>query len=504
MRVKSISLENFRAFISTGVVNLDQINVLVGPNNAGKSSIIRGLQLLQTSPYSFFPDVRAGSIQAKLMFSLEGSGDIEVWKNVGLAPSFNLKIELRTGDRVGGAMHIQTVVTNHAVNLPALPDREPHHFIVPLLSKRKTGHYQEDVKNENVLKVAHDMSYLSAKLARLANPGFPAYKKYADTCQEVLGFLVTSVPSQNGHRPGIYLPDRTPLYIDQMGEGVPHLVSFLADLALSTKKLFLIEEPENDLHPMALKALLDLIVDSSEHNQFVISTHSNIVVRHLGANKNCRLFNVTTAVGTNPPAAEISVIAATSEARLKVLQDLGYSFSDFDLWDGWLILEEASAERIIRDYLIPWFIPKLSRIRTVAAKGVDEVAPTFRDFERMIRYTHLEEIYRNRAWVRVDAGARGRQIINELRENYKIWPPERFDCYQENDFENYYPGIFKERVKETLGIADRQAKRAAKQALLSQVRSWLDENVDRGKEALSISAGEIIADLRRIEQQLFK
>jgi predicted ATPase len=45
-----------------------------------------------------------------------------------------------------------------------------------------------------------------------------------------------------------------------------------------------IEEPETDLHPRALHGLLDLIVQSAaEHNnQFVISTHSNIVVRHLG------------------------------------------------------------------------------------------------------------------------------------------------------------------------------------------------------------------------------
>ena len=68
-----------------------------------------------------------------------------------------------------------------------------------------------------------------------------------------------------------------------MGDGVPNVVGLLADLALTKGKMFLIEEPENDLHPSALKALLELVEDGATHNQIVVSTHSNIVARHLGS-----------------------------------------------------------------------------------------------------------------------------------------------------------------------------------------------------------------------------
>ena len=57
----------------------------------------------------------------------------------------------------------------------------------------------------------------------------------------------------------------------------------LAEITLAKNKLFLIEEPENDLHPKALKALLELILESSASNQFVISTHSNTLI---GPSKN--------------------------------------------------------------------------------------------------------------------------------------------------------------------------------------------------------------------------
>jgi hypothetical protein len=61
-------------------------------------------------------------------------------------------------------------------------------------------------------------------------------------------------------------------------------------------------------------------------------------------------------------------------ARVAALSDLGYELYDFNLFDGWLILEESSAERIIRDYLIPWFVPRLTRVRTIAAGGASKGA----------------------------------------------------------------------------------------------------------------------------------
>lgn len=116
------------------------------------------------------------------------------------------------------------------------------------------------------------------------------------------------------------------MYIDQMGEGVANIVPLLAELTVSRGKLFLIEEPENDLHPKALKALQELILESSKSNQFVISTHSNIVVRHLAGQANSLLYSVESNPRELPPIAKIVKVDQTPEARIEVLRDLGYSF----------------------------------------------------------------------------------------------------------------------------------------------------------------------------------
>ena len=352
------------------------------------------------------------------------------------------------------------------------------------------------------MAIGPDFTHLAAKLSRLGNPGFPGHRRYFDTCNEILGFTVTAVPSVNGQRPGTFLANGETLPVDQMGEGVPNIVGLLADLALAEDKLILIEEPENDLHPEALKALLELIIESSTRNQIVVSTHSNIVARHLGSASDSLLYHVDAERGAMPPVATIDPVPPKASARIQVLRELGYSFSDFDLWDGWILLEESSAERIIRDYLIPWFAPKLTRVRTVATKGNAEIEPTFADFNRLVRFTHLEEAYRDAAWVLVDGDSDGQKIVKRLRRTYKNWAADRFETLDQKQFECYYPETFHEKVRNALDTPDKQARRQAKNDLLVEVRGWLDENEQRGREALEKSATSVIDHLQRIERQL--
>ena len=495
MRVSYLHLENFRSFESMVEIAFDQITVLIGPNNAGKSSILRALYLLQQGCETVDSDVRINAPYAQIIIHLQNIQRVGQW---GISDSIdNGIVDIKKPRGSGLQLSLRSLNSKKTPNsIGQLLNREPDHFIVPYLSKRKTATYHEDVRESHALVVSNNLQFLAAKLSRLSNPGFPEHYRYKETCEAILGFLVTAIPSQQGQRPGVYLPDRQTLPIDQMGEGVPNIVALLADLALSRGKLFLIEEPENDLHPQALKALLELIVESSQWNQFVVSTHSNIVVHHLAGAASSKLYSIKAMEGFSmPPKAVIQSIEPTVEARLAVLRELGYSFSDFDLWDGWLILEESSAERIIRDYLIPWFTPKLARIRTLAAGGVDQVTPTFDDFYRLIRFTHLEDAYQNAAWVRVDGDKHGVEIIEQLRKRYPSWSSRQFNYFSKTQFEQYYPAEFTDQTLKALAHTDKQVRRDAKRELLKNIRSWLDEDESRGKKALEQSAAEVINDL---------
>lgn len=500
MHVSRIELHNYRSFHRMEGISLDAINVLIGPNNSGKSSIIRAIANLQDGMEEPFADVRIGSNKAEIHLHLE---NIEGLRDDirGMRGRVTISIE-STDRRNGGRDMTLTLSSGSSMPMKRIKNVAPNHFIVPYLSRRKASVYSEDVRLQNISQVGSNMSFLAAKLSRISNPAFPRSEQYRSACKAILDVEVTSIPSENGQLPGIYVSETETLPITQLGEGVPSIVALLVELVTSEGKLFLIEEPENDLHPAALKALLDLIVASSSSNQFVISTHSNIVLMHLGAANRSRVYRIDSENGRLPTQSRAALVEPVPQARLDVLRELGYSLSDFDLWSGWLFLEESSAERIIRDYLVRWFAPGLSRVRTLSTKGISEVEPSFSDFDRLVRYAHLESIYKGRAWVRVDGDASGFAVVDRLRDSYKTWDPEAFRTYSRPQFEHYYPRVFSEEVESVLLIQNKQKKREQKRDLLSRVISWIEEDHDRAKAALAESAEEIIMDLKQIESCL--
>jgi hypothetical protein len=190
---------------------------------------------------------------------------------------------------------------------------------------------------------------------------------------------------------------------------------------------------------------------------------------------------------------------------MDVLRELGYELNDFNLWDGWIFLEESSAERIIRDQLIPWFAPRLvQRVRTIAADGNTNVEPTFDDFHRPVRFTHLEPAYRGRAWVVIDGDERGQAIVARLREKYgATWDASRFRTLSEANFEAYYPPRFADERTAALAEPDARGQRERKRALLEKVRGWIEEDPDQARAEFEASAAEIIQILGTITTELF-
>ena len=74
--------------------------------------------------------------------------------------------------------------------------------------------------------------------------------------------------------------------------------------------------------------------------------------------------------------------------------------------------------------------------------------------------------------------------------------------YSKPQFELYYPTEFAEEVMAVLSEPDQTRRRESKKRLLNEVRTWLDADEVRAKNALELSAAEIISDLRAIESLL--
>jgi len=540
MRISAVKLNNFRCFANASIELSKGINLIIGANNSGKSTLLKSVAWLQKGAFVSIDDLRtfenSGSVQIYLSDAVQfgfGNDFVPIYTESIL----DRQIEISKDISIKADILKESVEIDHEIYPIASPpiwikkDRKksvktrdfvrqfsrdlikhseeisnviPRNFIQPYLSRRKVSSYSEEINSSAINTVTGDFSNLYAKIDYLSNSQAPKHEQYKKACEDILGFLVTTIYSDGGKK-AVYAINNS-LSVESMGEGVPNLLSLIADLCLVDDKLFLIEEPENDIHPKALKELLKLITEKSATNQFIITTHSNIVVKYLGSQSESKLFRVKTGFEEQVPTSTVEEVGNSVEDRLEVLEELGYEFVDFDMWSGWLILEESSAEKIIREYLIPWFTPELNgKIKTFSARSLNEVKKKFEAFNNLFVFLHLQPVYKNLAWVVIDAGDNEEKIINELKDLYTPsgWKEENFLQFKEHDFEKYYPHEFKSKVDAALA-KDKKYIRESKKELLDDVEKWIKENPNSAREAFQQSASNVIEILKSIRSILLR
>ncbi|NOS91199.1 MAG: AAA family ATPase [Cyclobacteriaceae bacterium] len=504
MKITAIQLQNLRGFQNVPKTDFsERINIFIGANNSGKSTLLNAIFQLQRHVLTS-QDITIGQKSGKIELYFSGTHQ----SLNGKIPEYN-RIICHLGNP-GMAYGLRDGADHSGFN--RIPEQEPNNLIYPYLSKRKTVSYANTINEANANSVAGNFENLYSKIDRLITPQFqPGNSQYVEACENILGFQVSTLALGAGKKAVYFVHNLEHIPLTAMGEGVANIVGLITDLCVADGNIFLIEEPENDIHPKALKALLRLIIEKSEMNQFFVSTHSNIVMKYLGGATDSKIFKISNEKRDrnrqNMFVSEIKEVSQNPEDRRRVLEDLGYDFFDFDLWKGWLFLEESSAEVIIRDYLIEWFVkPLKGKIRTFSAGGSSSVIPKFEDFDKLFIFLHLEPTYKNRVWVIVDSGEEEGEIINKMREKYTKsgWNASNFTQFAEHDFEKYYPSDFKSKVDEVISITDKQERRKAKKQLLDEVKLWIASDEDAAKEKFKESAKVVIEKLKQINKEINK
>jgi len=510
MYVKSLELTDLRSYASASLEFTRGINLIVGHNNSGKSSIIKALYMLQNSNSLVKSDIRIKRTFTEIKVELDNislkAGDQYFTGANNLLDGvercqvkYKLSKEQLT-KKFSQILHNQQHVERDFPDLPSTESK--NNFIYPFLSKRKITNYSTSLTAGIAHAVMDTFQNLAIKVQKVSSQ--PKTKDiYEGLCRDILGFLVTNITTDNALSLGIYSGYGDVIPIESMGDGVANVVGLLSILLTEDNKLYLIEELENDLHPAALKKLLHLILFESRNNQFIISTHSNIVVKYLASDKNTRIFETDwqASDGHNEdiPTSTVSLIDNSTQERLRLLENLGYEPFDFEMFNGYLILEESTAERLIRDILIPMFLPEASGIlRTVAARGVSGLMEKFDDLKRLFLYLHLSPIYENKAWVIADGDKAGADCVEALKLSYPTWPSSHFACWSKPAFEEYYPAPFQERATQIADMRRSKEKQQAKADLLNDVIKWIEMDRDAAKPLLAESASEVISKLMEI------
>lgn len=499
MIVKNISLTSLRGFLSAYLEISPRINLFVGKNNSGKSTILKSVYALQENTFNE-QDVSNGYSRAQIGMMVDYlHSTFEVNETIIFSDSQKRRIPI----------YNKVLKTGFLFKDGFLPHLEDLRYIKVFWSSRKVENYNQQISYESVNTFTGKLDNIIPKIDAISNDQNPYYELFKESCEKILGFRVTTIPTPQGKTLGFQIYYGAYIPIEAMGDGVPNLLGLICDICTAENQIIIIEEPENDIHPSALQELMYLIQKKSNNNQFFISSHSNVVLKNLGALEDTKVFAVRSSLIINEFDFEeiqssISEVKTTDE-RIELLRELGYDVYDSFFYEYWILLEESSAETIIK-YLMDWFVPGLKyKVKTFSCRGFTNVKAKYNSLKDLFVYLHMHELYENAIWVILDAGDKESQVIAEFHKCFKDKVSlNRFSQFSEHDFEEYYPSIFDSDFQKIKECKDGKEKSNLKKELLLKVIDWINSNSELARSEFENSASEVINKLKEIESELLK
>lgn len=377
MDVKKIDVINYKCFSNIHIDNIKPINIIIGKNNIGKSSVLDIIEGIYGS--------RAININTKIILTKEMDEDVisRVFqkntsggtiggnhyefgkKYIGQDISFirkpdssnqipddfekynpNLTIsQIDYWSRVARSIKIDSKVTKRiSAERNIFPEDNDDNMIVDSngngITRIITNYLNRSKYNENLVK--HDLlQNLNKIMGEDAN------------FTEV---VTQQIDSAEGTKWEIYLREegkgRIPL--SESGSGLKTILMVLVftilipnvDHKKISQYIFLFEELENNLHPSLQRRLLKYIENLTEEGAlFFLTTHSNVT---LDAYQNSDITNI---IHLQKEESQVNLINITNKIQKNsILNDLGIKASDL-LQSNGIIWVEGPSDRV---YINNW------------------------------------------------------------------------------------------------------------------------------------------------------
>ncbi len=344
MELVSFSVSNYRSITSAYKLPIRRPTVLIGPNNEGKSNILRALvaslQFLATLggvrlrndritsvirardiydwPRDFPVSLQAKSPDGETVFDLEFRlSDTEVEQfRLDVKSNLNgtLPIQLRFGAGETKLIVLKqgkggTALTSKAQVIARFVARHIHFAYIPAV---RTATSATQIVNDLVdreLSLIEAKPEYTAALSALAELQKPVLAQIAASIKTTLSeFLpnvkevVVQISEDARYRAlrrscEIVIDDGTATALDKKGDGVQSLAALslmkhASHSGSSGRSLVLaIEEPESHLHPRAIHQLREVLDELSTQHQVIVTTHCPLFVDRTNLRSNILVNN---------------------------------------------------------------------------------------------------------------------------------------------------------------------------------------------------------------------
>jgi len=235
MWLHSIKIKDLKCFKGEHPYEFSKhINLFVGANNSGKSTLMRALHLPEmTSQPRNCVRIKAKAAFVELRFE-------------DLDERFANDMAARSGGSSSGGVRF-SFVDNHTVthSLKFASDAdwgEPRHFnfgktishkdniFHPFLSGRKVGKFEEQTNEKTQQEIRTNLSNLQQRLMRLTDPGSDHHERFKAACLDIIGHPINSFVLNSGTGAGFRVDEDNEIALADMGEGVPNILGLIVNL----------------------------------------------------------------------------------------------------------------------------------------------------------------------------------------------------------------------------------------------------------------------------------
>jgi predicted ATP-dependent endonuclease of OLD family len=324
MKLLTLEIKNYRGILNSGKIHIPSFLLLMGPNNSGKSTILKSLDIIfndaDFDPNKDYPRHKAGKMGYRATTKFKLTLGREPGEKLGrqlssyivkrkISDKFQdvITIELEYPRKYSSLDQRKIQINNNSKHTGRAQPQDKYFNILQLIRKRISYTYipalrlnENDKTGNKVISQLFDFvfshsqiykknhkSYFSSIASQLVAvkksikksiAGFPEIKE--------INFDFDNINFSNlgiGINTSITAKNKIPL--DQEGTGLQSalVIAIIRYILLSQEKkkgakmIVGIEEPEVFLHPSAQRALINTV----KHSQALISTHSPIILDEL-------------------------------------------------------------------------------------------------------------------------------------------------------------------------------------------------------------------------------
>ncbi len=382
MKLTYFTVSKYRSITNAYKLNLQNLTILIGKNNEGKSNMIKSLNLameiirftsqvhrriLPRYMYSWTEDfpvdlqtkraLKKKSTEFRLDFELTEEEIEDFYSKVGsyINGSLSVYIEIKQNDtfsitvpkRGKNATALSAkigiisrfICENIAIQyVPAIRSESDAYEVI---SKIIEEEFQQTDDEEYKKAQEYIEKYQNEKLKELANRIKEPLSVFMPSIKSVslnLENRISRKPFLRNKNFAISIDDGTLTSLSQKGDGVKSLTTMaILSKTVARNRVIIIDEPEAHLHPEAIHYLRKVLFDLAGTNQLIISTHNPIFV-----NRNTVSSNIIVENHNAVPADRVETIRKT----------LGVKVADNLLYSDYVIVVEGPSDKFVLERIM--------------------------------------------------------------------------------------------------------------------------------------------------------